>query len=935
MRTGKLVFSLIVPNVRGNLMSILRWLAVALLSLPLFAGAETGTGPSLPQGVSQGPALAGITEYRLANGLQVLLVPDPSQDTTTVAVTYLVGSRHEGYGERGMAHLLEHMLFKGTPRYSNIKGEFMKRGVRYNGTTSYDRTNYFGTFPASEENLAAMLDLEADRMVNSDVSKEDLESEMTVVRNEFESGENSPFSLLRDRMIGTAYHWHNYGRSVIGTRSDIENVPIERLQAFYRQYYQPDNATLVIAGRFEPQQALELVAKYFGPIPKPARVLRQTYTTEPPQDGERTVVLRRVGEVQLAAAMYHVPPGSDPSYAAVDLLTKVLTDQPSGRLHKALVETGKATSSFGVDRQMREAGSAYFGAVVPREESLEAAKDELIKVLEGFDSSPVTEEELHRAKVQLQNDIEDLLTNSRALAITLSEFVAMGDWRLLFLYRDQVETVTRDDVQRIAATYFRPENRTLGLFIPTAKPTRVATPAVPDVQAILKNFSGADAIAAGEAFDPTPANLEARLLRRALPGGMKLAMLPKRTRGGKVNAVLVLHWGDERGTMGRSAACNVASAMLSRGTKQHTRAELSDRLDRLRADVSVDLSGASIDTIRASFPEALRITAEMLREPSFPESEFTQVKKSMLTSIDAQKNDPSVRAGRSISRHLNPYPGGHWLYTPTLEERAAEIAAVTLEDARRCHDEFLGASHSELAVVGDFDAEEVARLAEKLFGDWKTPSPYERIATRYFDAAAMSKDILTPDKANAIYRAGFNLPLRDDHADFPALVLGNYLLGGSSDSRLWRRIREQDGLSYSVGSWLTAGSRDAAGEFGISAIYAPENRARLESAVREEIQRALEQGFTEEEVADAAKGLLKRRHLARNSDSALASRLCKYLDLGRTFKWDEAFEARIGSLKAAEVTDALRRHFTLDKLSVVKAGDFTRIVTEASQKSAN
>lgn len=915
-------------------MTILRWLTAALLALPLVAGAGSPDKLLLPQGFSEGPVLTGISEYRLPNGLQVLLIPDASQDTTTVAVTYLVGSRHEGYGERGMAHLLEHMLFKGTPRHANIKGEFLKRGVRYNGTTSFDRTNYFGTFPANDENLAALLDLEADRMVHSKVSKEDLESEMTVVRNEFESGENSPFGLLRDRMIGTAYHWHNYGRSVIGTRSDIENVPIDRLQAFYRKYYQPDNATIVIAGRFDAQRALDLVARYFGSIQRPTRVLHQTYTTEPPQDGERRVVLRRAGDVQIVAAMYHMPPGSDPSFAAVDVLTSVLTNQPSGRLHKALVETGKATSSFGVERQTREAGSAYFGAAVPKGQSLEAAEDTLLQVLEGFSSAPVTDEELHRARVRLQNEIKDLLTNSRALAITLSEFVAMGDWRLLFWYQDKIDKVTRDDVQRIATTFLRPENRTLGLFIPAAKPTRVTTPPVPDVQAMLKDFSGATDVAAGEAFEPTPANLEARLIRRELPGGMKLAMLPKRTRGGKVNAVLVLRWGDERGTTGRSAACNVASAMLSRGTTTRTRAELNDSLDRLRAESSVSIGGASISTVRASFPEALRITADMLRAPSFPEGEFDQVKKSMLTSIDVQKNDPSVRASRSISRHLNPYPDGHWFHTPTLEERATEISAVTLEDARRCHADFIGASHSELAVVGDFDADEVAQLAEQLFGNWRTPAPYERIATRYFDATAMSKDIDTPDKANAVYRAGFNLPLRDDDPDFPALVMGNYLLGGSSDSRLWRRIREQDGLSYSVGSWLTAGSRDAAGEFGVSAIYAPENRARLENAVREEIQRVLADGFTDEEVADAAKGLLKRRHLARNSDASLAARLCNYLDLGRTFKWDEEFEASIAALKAANVNDALRRRFTLDKLSVVKAGDFTRNVTQASKKPA-
>ncbi|MCZ7563932.1 MAG: insulinase family protein [Burkholderiales bacterium] len=479
---------------RRTIRAFVLFLAAALV--PLDAGAAAVP----PAGTAQGPTVAGITEFRLPNGLQVLLAPDASQDTITVNVTYLVGSRHEDYGERGMAHLLEHMLFKGTPRHPNIKGEFMKRGVRYNGTTSFDRTNYFGTFPASEDNLAAMLALEADRMVHSHVSKADLESEMTVVRNEFESGENSPFGLLRDRMIGTAYHWHNYGRSVIGTRSDIENVPIERLQAFYRRYYQPDNATLVIAGRFEPQRALELVVDTFGAIPRPSRRLVRTYTVEPPQDGERQVVLRRVGDVQLVSAMYHAPPGTHPEFAAVELLTLALTQQPSGRLHTALVEPGKATATFGNSRQTREAGSVYFGAALSRQQSLDAARDTLLGVVEGFAAQPITDAEVERARRKIQNDIEDLLSNSRALAITLSEFVAMGDWRLLFWFRDRVAQVTREEVQAAAVKYLRPANRTLGIFVPRDQPDRVVVPAAPDVPAMLKELADAGDVAAGEAF---------------------------------------------------------------------------------------------------------------------------------------------------------------------------------------------------------------------------------------------------------------------------------------------------------------------------------------------------------------------------------------------------------------------------------------------------
>jgi zinc protease len=901
--------------------------ALALLTLLPLAPGAAATQP-LPAGVTRGPALGGISEFNFSNGLRLLLLPDRSQDTITLNVTYLVGSRHESYGERGMAHLLEHLLFKGTQRFPNPKSEFVKHGVRYNGTTSFDRTNYFGTFPARAELLELMLDLEADRMVHSRVSRADLESEMTVVRNEFEAGENNPFGLLRDRMNGTAYLWHNYGRSVIGTLSDIENVPIERLQGFYRHYYQPDNATVIIAGRFDERAALDAVARTFGRIPKPARTLRTTYTAEPPQDGERTVTLRRVGEVQLAAAMYHVPPGSHPDFVAVDLMTQTLVAQPSGRLHKALVEAGKATSVFGAERQTREAGTVYFGAAVPKHLRLEEARERLLETIEGFAARPVTDEEVERARTKLKNDVEQLLTNPRSIALTLSEFVAMGDWRLLFWYRDRLSAVTRDDVQRVAVAYLRPANRTLGLFYPTAQPERVAVPRAPDVAAMLKNFTGGTDVATGEAFDPTPDNIEARVIRTTLASGMQLVMLPKKTRGGTVIAQIGLRWGDEASKASRGTACSLASAMLSRGTTKRTREQLRDELDRLRANVSVSTEGASIDTVRANLPAALAVVAEMLREPSFPEKEFEQVKRQALTSVDVQRTDPQALASLSIGRHLNPYPPEHWLYTPTLEERSERLRSVTLDDARRCHADLVGASHSELVVIGDFDPQEVRKLAEQLFGDWKSPAPYKRVAARHFAVQPMNRLIETPDKANAVFRAGINLKLRDDHPDYPALVLGNYLLGGSSDARLARRVREKEGLSYSVGSWLTAAAQDETGEFGVYAIYAPQNRARLEAAIREELGRALADGFTSAEFEAGRKGILELRKVARNNDGALAGRLLAHAVTGRTFKWDGEIDRRIAALTPAEVRDALRRHLQLEQLSIVKAGDFTKVAAK-------
>jgi len=211
---------------------------------------------ALPAGVSQGASVEGITEYNFSNGLRVLLFPDASQAKTTVNITYLVGSRMENYGETGMAHLLEHMVFKGTPSRGNIMSELGQRGMDFNGTTWLDRTNYFETFPASDENLDFALAMEADRMVNSLVAKKDLDSEMTVVRNEFESGENDPSGILDERVLSTMYLWHNYGKSTIGARADIEKVPAPTLRKFYEKYYQPDNATLIVSGKFDDKAAL-------------------------------------------------------------------------------------------------------------------------------------------------------------------------------------------------------------------------------------------------------------------------------------------------------------------------------------------------------------------------------------------------------------------------------------------------------------------------------------------------------------------------------------------------------------------------------------------------------------------------------------------------------------------------------------------------------
>jgi zinc protease len=423
--------------------------------------------PAQPNVVPQKiTSVEGITEYSLPNGLRILLFPDASRPTVTVNLTVLVGSRHEGYGETGMAHLLEHMVFKGTPTFQDVPKALRDHGANFNGTTSYDRTNYFETMPATEENLEFGIHLEADRLVNSFIRRDDLLSEMTVVRNEFERGENDPEQILGQRILASAFEWHNYGKTTIGNRSDIERVPIENLQAFYKRFYQPDNCVLVVAGKFDEPTALKLIAKYFGPIAKPSRVLDKTYTEEPPQDGERVVNLRRVGNVAAVGAAYHIVAGAHPDYAAVEVLDEVLSSEPSGRLYKALVATKLATNVRGYIYGGHDPGFLAMGAACEPDKA-QAVKEAFLKTVEGIGATPVSAEEVERAKTRLLKQRELLMNNSGILAVVLSEWAAKGDWRLFFLHRDRLEKVTPADVNRVASQYLRRNNRTFGEFIPT------------------------------------------------------------------------------------------------------------------------------------------------------------------------------------------------------------------------------------------------------------------------------------------------------------------------------------------------------------------------------------------------------------------------------------------------------------------------------------
>jgi zinc protease len=867
----------------------------------------------------------GITEYRLPNGLKVLLFPDITKPTVTVNITYLVGSRFENYGETGMAHLLEHLMFKGTPRHPHIDQEFNRRGVRYNGSTWLDRTNYFELFQANDDNVEWAIDLEADRMVNSYIARSDLDTEMTVVRNEYEQGENSPFSVMLKRMQSVAFDWHAYGRSTIGNRSDIENVDIPHLQRFYQLYYQPDNAVLLIAGKFDEKRALAEIAKTFGRIPRPKRELPKLWTVEPTQDGNREFTVRRRGDIQIVAVGYKVPSNLHNDSDPLAFANLILSSVPTGRLHKALVETGMAAQVFGYPLMGHDPGLQIFGAVVPPGKPVEPVRDELIKVVESFGEKPPEKAEMERTRVALANEIEKTLANHESLGVELSEYIALGDWRLFFLARDDLAKITADEVARVSRDYFKRDDRTVGFFLPTNDPQRAEIPATPPVEEVMKDFHPSEKVMTGEAFDPSQDNIDART-KRIQVGNVKVALLRKKNRGETVNFTISMHLGNEQALFGQRQNYANAARMLMRGTTKYNRVQLSDEFERLKISGRVGGPGGSFQTTGPNLPDAIRLVAHVLRNPSFPESEFEQMKTQTVTSITAQLSEPTALAADAINAHFNIYPKGDWRYVPSLKEALEEVKASKLEDAKAFHDRFYGAAPAEIAIVGDFDEDAAVAAIKQAFGDWKPQVPFTRVETAYRDIPAVDESIETPDKENSVFLARENVEMRDDDPDFPALYVADYLLGGGAgfDSRLTSRIRQKEGLSYGVGSDLSVGSIDRAGSWTVYAIAAPQNMAKVEAAFKDELARALKDGFTEREVQGAKSGILQQRVQNRAQDGTLAGAWAGNLYLGRTFEYSKDFERKLVALTPAQVNAALRRYIDPAKVTIVKAGDFAK-----------
>jgi zinc protease len=824
--------------------------------------------------------------------------------------------------------MLEHMMFRGSRDFDSAHDALDQHGADYNAMTWFDLTYYYETLTATDENLEFALHLEADRMANATLDAEVLANEIGVITNEVEMMENDPAIILSQRMLSAAYLWHGYGRTTVGNLSDLQRYTAADLRRFYERHYRPDNATLFIGGRFDVDSALDLIDEYFGSIPGSAHGQPDPYTVEPVQEGSRLVHLVRAGSPALAGLVYHVPTGTHPDAAALSVLHNILTSSPSGRLHRALVEPGLASAvDKGDPDLMLLTEPGVFEVIVQGApgQDIHELEGELSRLVEGVGLEPVTDREVELAKARLMKKMRPVMNDAGDLGIYLSNWVALGDWKLFFVHRERLRRVTRNDVERVVRAYLLESNRTAGVFVPTESPTLAPVPGAPPADSITIEAGDSDKLSREEAFETTAEELARRTLKVTIEPGISIAFIEKPSRGHRVCAHLRLHYGNTESLAGRRVAAELLPDLLMRGTRELDYQALQDTIDLLQCELEISghmgLLAASIDTDGERLTSALELLAEILREPGFDEDQFDMLKAERLARIEAEQVDPVQLNVNALQRGLQPWPEGSAHRLPTLAEEAEMVKQLPLSDVVDIYGSQIGASYVELSIVGEFDKGDVLASLGDAFGNWRSPVPYERIERPYRPLEAGQRVIHTPGKQMAMVTLATLLNLNDGDPDYPALRVATHVLTEGGQSRLEKRLRSGDGLSYHTGGRIEAGSRDARSNIYAYAFCSSADARLVLDIMREEVQEWIEAGITNDELALAKQTLAREAELDLSDDVHVARQLACGLETGRSMSYHSGLLGKIDSLSVQDVRLVLSERLQGQAFLEIMAGD--------------
>ncbi len=883
-------------------------LCAVLLAFTAAASPETGNA-NLARPDAQA---AGFSSYRLANGFKIILVPFPSAASTRIELLVKTGSKLEGYGETGMAHLLEHMLFKSAGKRSDLKSDLTALGAHWNGTTNADRTNFFETVAPEPEKIDEAIRIEADRFIRASFTREHLASEMSVVRNELERSDSDPGSLLMRALQREAFFWHGYSRPTIGAKSDIEDAPFSALQAFHEKHYRPDNAALIVSGNFDPQHVLALASRLFAVARNPATAKPGNWTREEPRAATNRSELFLPAGKTMAASAWKLPGMRERQGYAFDLAISAVCDDDWGSLRKDLVLARKIAVSASCGTQVQADYSLLVAiATAGKDADAEVLSRALSGHIEAAAAKGISQEQLDRARLTELNAFERQENSHETLAPLLSEAEVAGDWRLFFWQRDMVKSVTLAEADAALKKWAVAVNRSDVLL---HNANNIAAPELPKFADAGSLVAGQDWPAISKLADPVPTSaseLAKATVHISLDGSRaRAALISRRTQGDLAWLVLANDYGNESALSGRLTACAMADNLMAYGGAGLSREQLSARLEALQAQWSLSLDGIAIEAPRRNIDAALDILLSAWTSPALPAAEFEQIKAATIARLEAGLKDPGQVAANKANLRFDNYPARHPFQPRSLEQQLAESRAVSYADAKACVADFSGLAQVRLAMVGAFSVADVRAVWSRV---GKLPTariPYARVkdiaAPLQVDTSPI--EVSMPEKPNALISGSALLRITDDAPDFPALRIAVKVLGGDADSRIWARLREREGLAYSAGASLSGDSFEPRSRLSIQASAASDKADAALDSLKAELARALKDGFSAQEVARAKRAWLEERKTSLRSEKSFADALAQGLYSGRDYAWLAHYDEEIARVTPQQVTHALRKY---------------------------
>ena len=890
----------------------------------------------LPQGIEHIQTLDGIQEYRLSeNGLRVLLMPNPGLPVATVMVTYQVGARNEVAGTTGATHILEHMMFKGTDRFNSSDGsdyssEMERIGARSNATTYFDRTNYYATLPS--EYVAHTIELEADRMRNLRIREADLASEMTVVRNEYERGENSPVSTLIKEIYSAAFVAHPYTHPTIGWRSDIESTTPEKLRAFYDDFYWPENAVLTVIGGFDIDATLEAVQQFYGAVPKAPHTIPVVETIEPKQLGPRRLIIERSGQVGVVMTAFKAPAGAHEDWAALSLIEQIVGADKTGRLYRALEDQGKASSTFTYAPQLRDPSLFTLGAYLTAEATHEETEAIILNEIKKLIGGGVTVDELARAKSVIQANTVYGRDGPYAIADQINEAIAMGDWTNYVNLPKAIQNVTAKEIKRVAAKYFIRNHSTTGWFVPQQSstvaqlshsahgPHYFRDPAVFGPSHNAPETSAHSSVSTHASVSEAPLVDFSSHMQRASIAGIEIIAIDMPIHD-VVSFVGSFAAGETLSPVDAPTLAGLTALMLDKGTQRNDRFAIAERLDTLGAGIGFSASAHSLgfsgQFLREDAGAVMGLLAEQLREPAFDAEVLETLKSRQSAGLLQAIDNPDYRANAQVARLL--YPKGHPNYSDEIDVLLEDLKATTISDIAQFHADHYGPKSMRLVFAGDIDFEQLTAAVEFAFEGWSGGVDYPAELPTQLKNIQQSKRIHIADRTSVAVHYAQNTGIQRNDDDYIPFMLGNYILGGSFNSRLMQAVRKQQGLTYSIRSGHS-GDILTPGNWSLSASFSPALLDQGLAATEAVFTEWYEQGINPAEVQKAIDTLSGAYLVGLSTTARVAGQVLSFVQRGFDPEYIDEYPQHLRTVTAEQVNRTIRQHLKPQQHTLVVAG---------------